>query len=96
MLVTDVQETSFRRFSNATGAYVVTLPNYESGGQEFESLRARQHLAPTFRAKNTAILRNLQGTELAPILRLMHSCIDWSVGVCSLHSSQQAPHNRRH
>ena len=52
-----------------------TAPNYESGGQEFESLRARQHLAPTFRAKNTAILRNLQGTELAPNLRLMHSCI---------------------
>src|ERR1019366_6226290 len=50
-------------------------PDYESGGQEFESLRARQHLAPTFRAKNTAILRNLQGTELAPILRLMRSCI---------------------
>jgi hypothetical protein len=49
--------------------------DYESGGQEFESLRARQHLAPTFRAKNTAILRNLQGTELAPILRLMRSCI---------------------
>src|SRR5450759_3504685 len=37
--------------------------DYESGGQEFESLRARQHLAPTFRAKNTAILRNLQGTD---------------------------------
>jgi hypothetical protein len=42
MLVTDVQETSFRRFSNETGAYVVTLPNYESGGQRFESVRARQ------------------------------------------------------
>jgi hypothetical protein len=48
---------------------------YKSGGQEFESLRARQHLAPTFRAKNTVILRNLQGTKLAPILRLMRSCI---------------------
>ena len=45
-------------------------PDYESGGQEFESLRARQHLAPIFRAKNTAILRDLQGAELAPILRL--------------------------
>ena len=41
MLVTDVQETSFRRFSNATGAYVVTLPNYESGGRRFESLPLR-------------------------------------------------------
>ena len=40
-------------------------PDYEFGGQEFESLRARQHLAPIFRAKNTAILRNLQGTNLA-------------------------------
>jgi hypothetical protein len=37
--------------------------DYESGGREFESLRARQHLAPTFRAKNTANLRNLQGTS---------------------------------
>jgi len=44
MLVTDVQETSFRRFSNATGAYVVTLPNYESGGRRFESFRARHFL----------------------------------------------------
>jgi hypothetical protein len=26
---------------------------YESGGQEFESLRARQYLAPGFRAKIT-------------------------------------------
>jgi hypothetical protein len=49
--------------------------DYESGVQEFESLRARQHLAPTYRAKNTAILRDLQGTEIAPILRLIHSCI---------------------
>jgi hypothetical protein len=32
-------------------------------GREFESLRARQHLAPTFRAKNTAVLRNLQATQ---------------------------------
>jgi hypothetical protein len=49
--------------------------DYESGGREFESLRARQHLEPAYRAKNTAILRNLQGTELALILRLMHLCI---------------------
>jgi chaperone required for assembly of F1-ATPase len=45
------------------------------------SLRARQHLALIFRAKNTAILRNLQGTELAPILRLMHSCIGASMAL---------------
>jgi len=32
--------------------------NYESGGQRFESVRARQYLATTFRSKNTAILRN--------------------------------------
>jgi hypothetical protein len=38
-------------------------PDYESGGQEFESLGARQHLAPIFRAKNTAVLRNLQGAS---------------------------------
>src|ERR1035437_7457476 len=36
-------------------------PDYESGGQEFESLRARQHLAPSFRAKNYRFLRFLQG-----------------------------------
>jgi hypothetical protein len=38
-------------------------PDYESGGREFESLRARQHLTPIFRAKNTAVLRNLQGAS---------------------------------
>jgi hypothetical protein len=56
-------------------AHLDRAPDYESGGREFESLRARQHLAPTYRTKNTAVLRNLQGTELVPILRLMHSCI---------------------
>src|SRR5450759_4956313 len=60
---------------NAGGWLGSGAADYESGGQEFESLRARQHLAPTYRAKNTAILRNLQGAELAPILRPMHSCI---------------------
>jgi hypothetical protein len=70
--------------------YQIKPPDYESGGQEFESLRARQHLAPTFRAKNTAILRNLQGTELCngkmeqspPVAVLMMSpkkiAYDWS------------------
>src|SRR5450759_631792 len=52
-----------------------TAPNYESGGQEFESLRARQHLAPSFRAKNYRFLRFLQGTEHARILRQRHSGI---------------------
>src|SRR3954464_13747035 len=38
------------------------LPDYESGGQEFESLRARQHLATTHRAKIIGLLRILQGS----------------------------------
>jgi hypothetical protein len=38
-------------------------PDYESGGQEFESLRARQHLATTYRAKIMALLRDLQGSQ---------------------------------
>src|SRR5262245_1787531 len=36
-------------------------PDYESGGQEFESLRARQHLAAVFRKKFSRFLRILQG-----------------------------------
>jgi hypothetical protein len=44
-------------------------PNYESGGREFESLRARQHLAPIFRAKNIRFSRFLQGTKLDMIKR---------------------------
>ena len=43
--------------------------DYESGGQEFESLRARQHLATTYRAKITSLLRDLQGSQrLTPTL----------------------------
>ena len=48
-----------------------SFPNYGTkhqtknlGVRSSKSLRARQYLAPTFRAKNTAILRILQGTKL--------------------------------
>jgi len=37
--------------------------DYESGGQEFESLRARQHLATAYRAKIIGLLRDLQGSQ---------------------------------
>jgi hypothetical protein len=37
--------------------------DYESGGQEFESLRARQHLATTYRARTIGLLRGLQGSR---------------------------------
>src|ERR1700688_4138477 len=70
-----VPRHDFPAAASAPVAQLDRAPDYESGGREFESLRARQHLAPSYRAKNTAILRNLQGAELAPILRLMHSCI---------------------
>ena len=39
-------------------------PDYEPGGREFESLRARQHFAPSFRAKNYRFLRFLQGADV--------------------------------
>ena len=40
------------RGCEAPVAQLDRAPDYESGGQEFESLRARHHLAPGFRAKN--------------------------------------------
>jgi len=36
--------------------------DYESGGRKFESLRARQYLATTYRAKFIGFLRDLQGS----------------------------------
>ena len=40
-------------------------PDYESGGQEFESLRARQDLTPASRARIICLLRFLQGSSSA-------------------------------
>ena len=42
---------------------VAGASDYESGGQEFESLRARHYLATTYRAKITGLLRHLQGSQ---------------------------------
>ena len=44
--------SGFRQRNQAPVAQLDRAPDYESGGQEFESLRARHHLAPGFRAKN--------------------------------------------
>ena len=49
---------------NAPVAQLDRAPDYESGGQEFESLRARQHLATTYRAKIIGLLRDLQGSSV--------------------------------
>jgi hypothetical protein len=53
--------------------------NYESGGREFESLRAREYLAPDFRAKNRHFTEFTR-SELAPIFLLMRSCAGVVVG----------------
>ena len=39
------------RSRSCCAGYAVSPANYEFGGQEFESLRARQHLVTTYRAK---------------------------------------------
>ena len=51
-----------RRSNRPITHNVAGAPDYESGGQEFESLRARQHLATTYRAKIIGLLRYLQGS----------------------------------
>ena len=38
--------------------------DYESEGRTFESFRARQYLAATYRAKIKGVLRDLQGSPL--------------------------------
>src|SRR5437879_11758900 len=48
---------------NAPVAQLDRAPDYESGGQEFESLRARHYLATTYRAKIIGLLRDLQGNR---------------------------------
>ena len=54
-----------RRSNRPITHNVAGAPDYESGGQEFESLRARQHLATAYRAKIIGLLRDLQGSRIA-------------------------------
>ena len=60
------------------------MPDYESGGQELESLRARQHLATTYRAKIIGLLRYLQGSlqprQTLPSKIRHHQTGSWSGG----------------
>src|SRR6516164_3051620 len=48
-------------------------PDYESGGQEFESLRARQDLVPT----HPLILQPLSGMVASPSLRTRAASSPW-------------------
>jgi hypothetical protein len=57
-------------------------PDYESGGQEFESLRARQYLVTTYRAKNISLLRVLQGSERAGHPRQSDTLVPFQILHC--------------
>jgi hypothetical protein len=57
-------DKTFRGFWIVHQIIILGPANYESGGQEFESLRVRHYLATTYRAKIIALLRDLQGSSV--------------------------------